>query len=175
MTAEMMEIMMDESIEQGEYPPRFQNMSLTVESRKKNLKSCLELKRIFDKDSVPIPADSQIQKCLFSKTPINISILFRCLKEYLELDTCIVITNLLIRLITASENASTNVSLMAKKNLCPILLQCIQAIYSEHFSNQNGTNLSVNVSQRIDEVFLNVFTLISKLSKFDPKVALLAR
>ena len=79
-----------------------------------------------------------------------------------------------MRVITSSECSAGNISSMAKKQLCPILIQNIQAIYSEHLGD-GGTNLSVNMAQRVDEVFLNLFTLLTKIAKHEPKMALLAR
>lgn len=84
-----------------------------------------------------------------------------------------VITNLLIRLINGAESSTSNISFMAKKQLCPILIQSLQAIYSEHFSNP--TNMTPNLAMRVDEVCLNLFTLMSKLAKHEPKLALIAR
>ena len=89
------------------------------------------------------------------------------------MDSSVVITNLLMRLIN-SECSSTNISSMAKKQLCPIIIQNIQAIYSEHLAD-GGSSLSVNMAQRVDEVFLNLFTLLTKMAKHEPKMALLAR
>ncbi len=55
LSAEMMEMMMDEGIDnQGEFLPRFQNISYSNETRRKVIKNCLDLKRIFDKESIPI-------------------------------------------------------------------------------------------------------------------------
>lgn len=88
-------MMLDEGIDaQGEFLPRFQNITYSTEIRRKVIKFCLDLKRIFDKESFPLSAgfefflqgissiciESTIQKGLFAKTDSNITVLFRCLK-----------------------------------------------------------------------------------------------
>lgn len=88
----------------------------------------------------------------------------------------VVVTNFFIRLITAAENGIMNGSYLAKKGLCVILLQNLQTIVSEYLSPSNEMNtLTPTLSVRIDETFLNIFTLLTKLSKSEPKLALLAR
>lgn len=81
LSPEMMEMMLDEGLDaQEDFLPRFQNMSFSSEVRRKVIKNCLDLKRLLDKESSPIPAESTIQKCLFSKSGPCITSLFRCLK-----------------------------------------------------------------------------------------------
>ncbi len=101
----------------------------------------------------------------------------------MEVDLALVITNLLIRLITGAENSANNIQTLAKKNLCPVLFQNLQAIYSENLSGPNAVE-SLAPSNKVDEVFTNIFTLFSKMSKYgfilyltnsEPKLALLAR
>ncbi len=79
--SEMVEMMLDEGIDsQADFLPRFQSINVSTENRRRIVKCCLDLKRLMDKDTNPILADSTIQKSLFSKTNPNVTVLFRCLK-----------------------------------------------------------------------------------------------
>ncbi|KAJ3274298.1 Cytosolic carboxypeptidase 1 [Terramyces sp. JEL0728] len=153
----------------------FEKSAISSEAKRKIIRSCLDLKRLIDKDSSTIIAESPIQKSLFSKSNTNVTVLFRCLKEISDIDTSIVITNLLLRLITTCESASSNMIMMTKKNLCQILLVTIYNIHHDYLNNSSISNVSLNILQRTDEIFMNIFTILCKLSKYEPKLALLAR
>ncbi|KAI8897430.1 hypothetical protein BC833DRAFT_621233 [Globomyces pollinis-pini] len=149
---------------------------LSNELKRRVIRNCLDLKRLLDKESIPILTDSPIQKTLFSKSSPNITVLFRCLKEFSDVDTTVVITNLIVRLVNFCEGSAANISLMAKKNLCPILLQTVYSIHQEHYNLSLSTySISSNMNQRIDEVYSNSFQLLAKLAKYEPKISLLAR
>ncbi|KAJ3318264.1 Cytosolic carboxypeptidase 1 [Boothiomyces sp. JEL0866] len=185
LTSEVSRISLTSSIldnmeEEGEFS--FEKSLISSEAKRKIVRSCLDLKRLIDKDSSPILSESVVQKSLFSKSNTNITVLFRCLKEISDIDTSIVITNLLLRLITSCESASSNMIMMTKKNLCQILLVTIYNIHHDYLNNSSIPNLSLNILQRIDEIFNNSFTILCKLSKYgnrqlilEPKLALLAR
>ncbi|KAJ3255496.1 Cytosolic carboxypeptidase 1 [Boothiomyces macroporosus] len=149
--------------------------SISNEAKRKIIRCCLDLKRLIDKDNNPISADSVIQKSLFSKSNTNVTVLFRCLKEICDVDTSIVITNLLLRLITSCESASSNMIMMTKKNLCQVLLVTIYNIHHDYLNNSSIPNLSLNILQKIDDIFNNTYTILCRLSKYEPKLALLAR
>ncbi|KAJ2996878.1 Cytosolic carboxypeptidase 1 [Globomyces sp. JEL0801] len=142
---------------------------LSNELKRRVIRNCLDLKRLLDKESIPILTDSPIQKTLFSKSSPNIT-------EFSDVDTTVVITNLIVRLVNFCEGSAANISLMAKKNLCPILLQTVYSIHQEHYNLSLSTySISSNMNQRIDEVYSNSFQLLAKLAKYEPKISLLAR
>ncbi|KAL2914236.1 Cytosolic carboxypeptidase 1 [Polyrhizophydium stewartii] len=152
----------------------FQSLSISTDARRKIIRQCLDLKRLMDKEGNSIYAESSIQKTLFSRTSTSISVLFRCLRSTPDIDTCIVVTNLLLRLVTTSECNQTNLATMAKKNLTAVLMRCLQ-LYHQDYLVPSAPTISPNLSQRLDDVLVNIMTLLVKLSKFDVKVPLLAR
>jgi hypothetical protein len=80
-TSEMMEMMLDETVDsQNEYLPRFQSVHFSQESRRRIVRHCLDLKRYLDKEIIPMSADSNLQKTLFSKSGLNVSTLFGCMR-----------------------------------------------------------------------------------------------
>lgn len=57
LSSEIMEMMLDGGIDsQSAFPPRFQSISHTHDTRRKIIKHCLDLKRLIDKDNNPMLA-----------------------------------------------------------------------------------------------------------------------
>ncbi|KAK6099655.1 Cytosolic carboxypeptidase 1, variant 2 [Batrachochytrium dendrobatidis] len=152
----------------------FQNLSISTESKRKIIRQCLDLKRLVDKEGSSIFTDSLVQKAIFSKSSINISVLFRCLQNAPDIDLSIVITSMLIRLATLTECNQTNILIMSKKNLAAVLMRCLQ-FYHQQYIVPTASPISPNLSQRLDEVLVNILTLLCKLAKYDSKLSLLAR
>ena len=84
----------------------------------------------------------------------------------MDVDTTIVITNLLNRLVSNAECASSNASYLAKKNVCPLLLQNMQALYSEHFPPDPSTPTPATLVSRAEDAFQNIFSLLLKIAKY---------
>jgi hypothetical protein len=164
----MLEMILDDNVEYQNEFHKYQNQNYTPETRRKIIKNCLELKRLLDKESAPLLSDSPIQKALFSKTAsVNVTTLFRCLKEFLDVDSTVVITTLLQRMSTNAECATSNLSMMAKRNLSPILLSTLYAIYSEYlFPSECNKLISANMSTRIDDANNSILLLLTKMSKY---------
>nr|KAJ3421900.1 Cytosolic carboxypeptidase 4 [Polyrhizophydium stewartii] len=150
----------------GASADRPEALSISTDARRKIIRQCLDLKRLMDKEGNSIYAESSIQKTLFSRTSTSISVLFRCLRSTPDIDTCIVVTNLLLRLVTTSECNQTNLATMAKKNLTAVLMRCLQ-LYHQDYLVPSAPTISPNLSQRLDDVLVNIMTLLVKLSKFD--------
>ena len=139
--------------------------TISAESRRKVVRNCLDLKRVLDKEGGTLYAESYVQKALFpAKSLNNISIFFKCLKATNDAETAVVITNMLTRLVTNTDCNPGNASYMAKKNLVPILLKSLQTYHQEYYAPRS-TSVSSNMQQRVDDLVVNYFTLLTKVAK----------
>ncbi|KAJ3163169.1 Cytosolic carboxypeptidase 1 [Geranomyces michiganensis] len=148
---------------------------VSADARNRIGRQCLALKRIMDKEG--LHAESSIQRTLFSKTNPNVSVLIKCLRVVPDLDITIIVTNLLLRLTMSSEQNASNTAYVARKSLSIALFKCLQNIFREHIKADGRCVVFgvANAVQRIDELLVNVYTLLVKIAKFDAKLALLAR
>ncbi|KAI8587974.1 hypothetical protein BDZ88DRAFT_508392 [Geranomyces variabilis] len=148
---------------------------VSADARNRIGRQCLALKRIMDKEG--LHAESSIQRTLFSKTNPNVSVLVKCLRVVPDLDITIIVTNLLLRLTMGTEQNASNTAFVARKSLSIALLKCLQNIFREHIKADGRCVVFgvANAVQRVDELLANVYTLLVKIAKFDPKLALLAR
>lgn len=90
-----------------------------------------------------------------------------------ELDVSGIIVNILTRLVSTSESNGPNLNVLAKKNLGETLIRCIQ-----HYKAESMTNLSLSNAlylQRIDDATVNAMVLLNRISKYDSKIAFIAR
>jgi hypothetical protein len=159
--------------------------------RRRVIKQCIEIKRIFDKESGSMSSESQLNKAFFSKTSTTsgISLLLKCLKVFQDLDICILVTTILYRLIDTSDGVnSSNVNFIVKKGATTALMTCLQSTnilkidlksaeksYNSSSSMSSSLVMSVTLISRLDELISNIFLIFLKLSKYDPKLALIAR
>jgi hypothetical protein len=92
-------------------------------------------------------------------------------KELSDVDSTIVIANLLNRLILNAENSSINASNMAKRNLAPVLFAILQTINSEYsLSSETMNGLSSTLIQRLEEAQLLILSLMTKLNKYGKEI-----
>ncbi|KAJ3409345.1 Cytosolic carboxypeptidase 1 [Chytridiales sp. JEL 0842] len=164
------------------------------ELKRQIIKQCLELKRLFDKEGPTLASDSPLQKTLFGKVPSNggVALLLKCLKTIPDVDLAITVTNLLLRFINNADSGLSNATFIAKKGGAMCLISCLLGIYNLHdpsstqkgpvnassdkiLSAASGTPPSLALTPRLDELFQNIFGLMIKLNKHDPKLGLLAR
>jgi hypothetical protein len=100
--------------------------------RRRIIKQCLEIKRLFDKEGPYLSPESPLQKTLFGKSSSSAnggaSLLLRCLKIVPDVDLSIIVTNLLLRFINNSDSGTQNVTYLAKKGASICLILCFLGI-----------------------------------------------
>ncbi|KAI8820492.1 uncharacterized protein EV422DRAFT_496960 [Fimicolochytrium jonesii] len=152
---------------------------LSADARNIIARQCLALKRIIDKEGIhAVCIESSIQRTLFSKATPNISVLIKCLRVLPDLDITITITNMLIRLTSSNSDLSaSNTANAARKNISVALLKCIQNVFREYLKADGSVLFGAvpNAVSRVDELMANVFSLLTRVAKYDPKLSLLAR
>ncbi|ORY37041.1 hypothetical protein BCR33DRAFT_854911, partial [Rhizoclosmatium globosum] len=86
--------------------------------RRRIVKLCLEIKRILDKENVTLVSDSPLHKIFFSKysSASGASLLLKCIRIIPDVDICIIVTNLLLRIITSASDTTSNIAFLARKN-----------------------------------------------------------
>ncbi|KAJ3028713.1 UNVERIFIED_CONTAM: Cytosolic carboxypeptidase 1 [Siphonaria sp. JEL0065] len=193
------------------------------ELRRRVVKQCLEIKRILDKENVVLVADSPLHKIFFSKfgNPSGAGLLLKCIRIIPDIDICIIVTNLLLRIITSASDSSSNIAFLAKKNASVAVVTCLVGIVTATSNgsstragsgkkkedmvtgnpmiigaastsnaakgkgggsgSNNGKDLTglpsgvPSLAARMDEAILNIFSVIVKLGKHDPKLPVIAR
>ncbi|KAJ3124674.1 Cytosolic carboxypeptidase 1 [Physocladia obscura] len=108
--------------------------------RRRVVKTCLEIKRILDKESsntssaatAILIADSPLHKIFFSKysSASGVSILLKCIKIVPDVDICIIVTNLILRIITSTSDITSSIAFLARKNASTAIITCLVGITS---------------------------------------------
>ena len=82
------------------------------------------------------------------------------------MDSAISITNILLRLATTCECNTSNISFMARHKLSIVLLRCLAIYHQEINFNHKGSVMLPNFSQKLNDILVNIYTLLIKLSKY---------
>lgn len=92
----------------------------------------------------------------------------------MDLDFIIADTNILIKLLIKNESYGTNVNFLVKKNLTVVLLKTIASLHPLFLPLAPIDNSAVGVG-KMDEAIHNIYTLLIKLAKYEPKLPIMSR
>ena len=159
------------SLEDIEMNLDIESETIDSELKRKLMRQFLDLKRILDKEGGYILTESNLQKRLFAKTSLSISILVRCMQVSYDLECTTVICNQILRILNASENHAANCLFLAKKNICNALFKSMVQFLKE----PPVTSLNNQMPTKFDEFCVVLINLSIKMIKHESKLALLAR
>ena len=71
------------------------------------------------------------------------------------------------------DNYATNMNFLVKKNLPVILLKTISTLHPQ-FKNLDQMDTTPNNISKIDEAITNIFLLLNKLFKYEPKLPIMS-
>ncbi|KAI8909542.1 hypothetical protein EDD86DRAFT_205672 [Gorgonomyces haynaldii] len=148
--------------------------AVSKDSKRKVLRQIFDLKRLLEKEGGVISSDSAIQKRLFAKSGPNVTVLVRAFKVWMDLECSHSIASVMLRILTTSESAQSNASFLAKRGLTQAIMTAMHFYHPEYKNNQPQGN-AATYQQKLDEFNTTIVTLLVKLNKADPKLALMAR
>lgn len=84
-------------------------------------------------------------------------------------------TNILLRLLVKNETYATNINFLVKKNLCVVLLKTVALLHPlflpcarAQIENSPGS------LGKMDEAMFNIYNLLIKLAKYEPKLPIMS-